>query len=874
MSYDICQKIKILLNIPASSPHVLNHTLLAYIEQLCQQPTACKKHRYRHSIQDESVPAYLVVLDIQGYVLEANAQAVNQLNIKENQLFIYYLAQKSHADFRFFLKKIQTLRCKQRCQVHWQQRDQSLTALIEGSGIFEPQGVIQAFYLVITLLDEVQINNGLKQAEMILDQAHLGHWYWDLITGEEYWSSIIAKFLGYAPTASLEHNLFEKAIHPADREDLYQPMVQAIFYNKPYQVTFRVVWCDGTVHHLQACGRLIQDNRGKPLRLIGTLQDITPLKQVEEALRESERDWQTLINEAPLGLVLSHLDGTFVKVNAAFAHIVGYSVEELLDDKLTYQAITPPAYQSTLKTIKRALTKMGRFGPIEKAYIHKQGHWVPVRLSGLLIERRGKHFIWSNIEDITEQKQIETTLRQAKEAAETANRAKTTFLATMSHELRTPLNAILGYAQIFSRDERLTPQQQEGIDIIQRNGKYLLTLITDILDLSKIEADQLILYPKNFNLEEFLDNITQLFHLRAQQKGILFYENRVSPLPHKICADEKRLRQILINLLSNAVKFTQVGQVVLTTYYQDEQITFQVEDTGPGIAPSELEKIFLPFQQNHRNHSVQGTGLGLTMTKKLTEKMGGQLQVMSTVGVGSRFSITLTRSLEPFLTPDQPAKIIGFYPHPCKILVTDDQHENRAMLTHFLSTLGFEVQAACHGQECIEKALINRPHAILMDLSMPILDGFEATKRIKQIDHLKSVVIIAISAHTLAADWQRSLEVGCDDFIAKPIYTEVLLTLLQKHLNINWCYESKQTVPETHPVTTDATTSGPSMQQAEILFELTMKGDIHGVIEFAKKLEQTDANLRPFVEKIYKLAKELNIKQIREIARQHKDHLA
>jgi len=469
--------------------------------------------------------------------------------------------------------------------------------------------------------------------------------------------------------------------------------------------------------------------------------------------------------------------------------------------------------------------------------------------------------------------------QRAEAAAEAASRAKSEFLANMSHELRTPLNGILGYAQILKKVKTLTDQQKDGLGIIHQCGEHLLDLIDDILDLSKIEARKMELYLSDFNFPEFLKSIVGICQIRAEQKGIKLIYEALTPIPKAIRADEKRLRQVLINLLGNAVKFTEKGTITFKVDRHENKFRFQVEDTGIGIAAEQLEAIFLPFQQvDEQNRKAEGTGLGLAISRQLVQMMGGEVKVKSTLGKGSVFwlDLDLSEASQAANTANiGDRNIVGFNGTKRKVLLVDDKSTNRSVLVNLLQPLGFEVVEATNGRDGLNKALEFRPDCILMDLVMPKMDGFEATRQIRMSPDLEGVVVIAISASVFDFEQQTSREAGCDGFIPKPIREEELLEKLRAHLGLEWVYEEARgqifnSSTQNSKLKTQNSFVAPPAEEIAALFDLAMMGDLRGIVERSMRLEQLDNKWIPFATHLRQLAKNFEEQQILEFVKQYR----
>ena len=475
------------------------------------------------------------------------------------------------------------------------------------------------------------------------------------------------------------------------------------------------------------------------------------------------------------------------------------------------------------------------------------------------------------MKEIAAHNSTDAQLQKAKQVAESANQAKSRYVYAISHELRTPLNSILGYSQILDADKSIPEHRRRATGVIRKSGEHLLSLIEGVLDIARIESGKLSMDIEELHFPGFIQQIVRMFELQVSNKGISFTYEVNGELPQVVRADKKRLGQILINILGNAVKFTEHGGVHFRVSYAREMARFEIEDTGPGMQAEELERIFEPFVRgNAAANASGGTGLGLTISKMLTDLMGGELIVKSTPGAGSWFQIRLFLPSvhNPLCEFDKPVVVrTGYAGRRRRILIVDNEEVDREMLLNVLEPLGFEVRQAASGYECLELCAVLKPDMILMDLAMPGIDGWETIRRVRQLG-LGDPKIAIVSANAFDKGLGNDCNVQPQDFIVKPLNVAELIELVGRNLGLEWLTQESASVSGEPSQADRANLVYPPAEFMHALNQLASIGYVSGMNKKLEEIENLDPALTPFVEKLRQLLAKFEFKAIANLLKQ------
>lgn len=784
-------------------------------------------------------------------------------------------------------------------------------------------------------LDNQLLLNDMRESRERLNLAQqiarIGSWDWHIHSGELFWAPQIEPMFGFSPGEfGGRYKDFFDCVHPEDRNKVRDAINACLAGEQDYHIEHRILWPDHTIRWVVETSHVFHDEKGKPERMLGVVQDITERKQAEEE-RQSHIHFLETLEQIDRAIRRSEdAEQLLWSVIETVFHIFGCDRAWLMNpcdpEAATYRVpveICAPKYPGAEKLDKEIPMKPGAalmciealaadgpmvYGPQTGRPIFKElarQFKVLSQIHLAIYPKIGKPWvfgmhqcayarIWTEEEQklfneigrrladglstmlsLKDLKESEEELKKhrnhlemlvisrtaelaaAKEQAEAANQAKSLFLANMSHELRTPLNVIMGYAQLMQKKTLSPANQKEYLNTINRNGEYLLALINDVLEISKIEAKQLPVESITFDLPALFREVEKMFDASMDAKGLSFRIIGVDKVPRYVTTDENKLRQVLVNILGNAVKFTEQGGITVRVSVTGEaedpmRLAVEVQDTGIGIAHDELDKVFAYLEQAAGGRTKEsGTGLGLAISRDYVRLMGGDITVASREGKGSTFCfiINIKKGHRKDLRVQGPRQnVIGLNPDQKvpRVLVAEDRTDNRLLLLKMLTAVGFEAKAAANGREAVEMFHQWRPDFIWMDIRMPVMDGLEATRRIKNCDNSQSTIVVALTAHALAEERERILAAGYDDLVSKPFREQEIFDVMARHLNIAYIYDEEpapDTLVETEfQVTTEQLGNLPG-EVYDKLHQAAKELDEHRLLKIIQQIRMHDADL-------------------------------
>ncbi len=655
--------------------------------------------------------------------------------------------------------------------------------------------------IIQDITDLKRAEEALRERERQLDSlmGHLPGLAYRALA-DEHWTSLFASkgvedLTGYPGDEFTSHRLhYGDIMLPEDRPATRDAVFTALRERRMYEVEHRICHKDGSVRWIWARGHGVFAPDGSLRFIEGLNLDMTSQKQAEEALRESEERFRGTFENAAIGIVHSDAAGRFLRVNEKFCAIVGYSREELLH-KAFRDIIHPDELNDHIEHYESCIARNAPPAVCERRFLRKDGTTVWVEGHGSYQHDASGRPVYAiaAVQDVSERKRLDEELRRAKEAAEFANHAKDDFLANVSHEIRTPMNAILGMAEL-TLDTPLTDEQRSNLNLVLTSAEGLLSLINDLLDFSKIEAGRLDLEQTDFSLRTLLNQTLRALALRAHKKGLELACHVECDVPDGLVGDGNRLRQILLNLIGNAIKFTDAGEVIVRvrmaeTDQQTVMIEFEITDTGIGIPPEKQQAIFRAFEQGDSSTTRRygGTGLGLTISSRLVEMMGGKIAVRSEVGRGSTFSFR-ARFGHSSRLPASPALPPVVDLHGVRVLIVDDNAANRTILEGWVGAWGMKPTTTADVPAAMSAlwrgVSANEPFSLLLlDARMPGTDGIELAKGISQTPELKACRIILLTAEDRPSDAARYRALDITAVPAKPVQQEDLLDNIYRVLS-------------------------------------------------------------------------------------------
>ncbi|MEN6320889.1 MAG: PAS domain S-box protein [Syntrophaceae bacterium] len=655
--------------------------------------------------------------------------------------------------------------------------------------IYDSEGLAGADVVAHDITDRKRTEEALRESEekyrLVVENA--GEAIFIAQSGFlTYVNQITVQILGYS-AEEIKSLPYVHFIHPEDKEMVVERHMRRVRGEDiPRQYSFRIVTKQGNVRWMEIHAVVIQW-KDKPATL-NFVNDITDRKRVEEALQESEKNYRNIFNNSIEGIFRTAPDGRVLMANPALARMLGYESPEEILKNVTNLRERFYADSSKRDELKHLINKQGLVKDHELKAQCKDGSIMDVSMSVYAVRDENQNILYYEgiLEDISEKKRIEE-LKIAKESAEAATRAKTEFLAKMSHEIRTPMNAIIGLSHLF-RNTDLTVRQFDYLHKIETSARSLLGVINDILDISKIEAGKLEIESVDFHLHDIMNNIAGMFSAKAIEKGIGIMVSVAEEVPCELVGDPLRLEQVLVNLIDNAVKFTESGTITVKAELVDKDATrcrlrFSVMDPGIGMSGEEISRLFVIFSQADSSitRKFGGTGLGLAISRRLVEMMGGEIHVESEPDRGSTFIFTAEFGCQPAVRKDKEEAATA---KPAmdftgvRLLLVEDNLINQLVAREILESAGLIVDAVNNGLEAVEAVRSNDYDAVIMDVEMPVMSGYEATRLIRGDARSKDLPIIAMTAHALQEVQKECVAAGMNDYVTKPIEVGCLLSVL------------------------------------------------------------------------------------------------
>jgi len=690
----------------------------------------------------------------------------------------------------------------------------------------------------------------------------------------------LCDILGYC-AQEMRGRHFRDVTHPEDLDrdlDRIQRMLEGEMDS--FQVEKRYLHKKGHAVWAQVHVAISRNADYVPTHWVAQVQDITKRRKAEDDLRESQEKFSKAFQSSPVGMLITRLsDGVIIEANDAFLQMHELSRAEIRN-KTTIELGAWKNAEDREITIRRLRAGESVRG-LELTTQAASGRHIISLVSVEPMSIRGEDCLICVAQDITARKAAEDELeryrhnleqlvndrtadlekardelRQAKEAAESANRAKSAFLANMSHEIRTPMNAILGFSQLLDRDPALTQQHRQSLGAIRRSGEHLLDLINEVLEMSRIEAGRVTLNPVSFDLHRLLADVENMFSLRTDAKKLQFEVNIASSVPRFVTADDGKLRQILFNLVGNAVKFTAQGGILVnaSAAHDGKHLRFAVRDTGPGITAADQMRLFQSFGQTGAGARAGGAGLGLAISREFARLMGGDIVIESEAGKGSTFIFTA------LVDPGQPTPVesdtmvfrrrvdrLAPGQGQMRVLIVDDQAENRELLHRLLEPAGFEPRSAENARDALVLFQEWRPRLVLMDLRMPDMDGLEAIRQIRGLPGGREPCIIAITASAFAEDRDNAATAGANDFLSKPFRDGDLFEMIRLHTGAQFSRMAERKIEKPPAPTIDRAQIAATFpaEWRERVYRAALDLDLERVLDLISQVEPFAPSVAP-----------------------------